>query len=169
MKAIKFACVLLAAFGSMVMVASAADVDIKTLAPAATPAPATLKDFKGLLGDWVGPQGAAGFSAPTGGQIVGHLSLLTPDQKPIVAEIWIFRPEGNSVLVRQKHYNPELKDREEKDTWGERRLAAIDAGHIYLNNLTWVTGGKTLDLYVLIPGQNGAPPNRLVFNFKRVR
>jgi len=169
MKTIRIACALVAALGSMALVASGAEVDIRTLAPTATPAAATLKDFQGLLGDWAGPMGAAGFSAPADKQIVGHLLLLNADQTARVEEIWIFRPEGNSVLVRQKHYNPDLKDREEKDMWGERRLAGIDAGHIYLNNLTWVTGGNTLDLYVLIPGQNGAAPQRIVFNFKRVK
>jgi Domain of unknown function (DUF6265) len=167
MKIMKVLFPLIAALASMM--SAAADMDIRALAPEATPATATLNDFKGLVGQWAGPAGVAGFSAPSGGQMVGHLLLLNADKTPRVEEIWILRPEGASVLVRQKHYTPDLKDREDKDQWAERRLVAIDPGHVYLNNLTWVTKGSSLDLMVQIPGQNGAAPTRLSFSFERAK
>ena len=142
--------------------------DTRTIAPGGAAAPATLNDFRGLLGDWTGKDAAAGFSAPAVGEIVGHLLLYT-DKGPRVQEMWIFRPDGNSVTLHQKHYDPALIDREDKDKWGERKLVAIDPGHVYLENLTWVTKGDDLDLFVRLPGQNGSPPTLLTYHLARAK
>ncbi|HTK34003.1 MAG TPA: DUF6265 family protein [Caulobacteraceae bacterium] len=142
--------------------------DIRVLAPGAAPGAATLADLKGLTGEWAGAGASAGFSAPAAGEIVGHLLIYT-DQGPRVQEIWIFRPEGNSILVRQKHYDAALTDREDKDKWAERKLVAVDPGHIFLENVTWVTNGDVLELHVRIPGQNGAAPTLLNYPMRRVK
>jgi hypothetical protein len=146
----------------------AAAQEVRALAPGAAPAAATLADMKGLEGDWIAANGAAGFSAPVAGEIVGHL-LLATDTGPRVQELWILRPDAGSVLVRQKHYSPDLKDREDKDAWGSRKLVAHDPGHLYFENLTFVTKGDSMDLLVRIAGQNGAAPTMLTYNFKRVK
>jgi hypothetical protein len=144
--------------------------DTKTIAADQPGAPATLNDLKGLFGEWAGPTGAASFSSPMAGQVTGYLLLARPDGAMLVHEYWVLRPDGASVTLYQKHYTPDMKDREAFNTFGVRRLAApIDAGHIYLDNLTWFTKGDTLDLAVTIPGQNGAPPRYLAFSFKRVK
>ena len=142
--------------------------DVRALAPDAAPAAATLDDMKGLFGSWIAKDAAAGFSAPVGGQVIGHL-LLMNGATPRVEELWLLHPEGNSVLVRQKHYTPDLKDREAKDVWGERKLVARDAGHLYFENLTFVTKGDSMDLIVRIAGQNGAAPTYLTYNFTRAK
>lgn len=142
--------------------------DVRALAADAAPAAATLDDMKGIFGDWIAKDAAAAFSAPVGGQVIGHL-LLMNGTTPRVEELWLLRPEGNSVLVRQKHYTPDLKDREAKDVWGERKLVARDAGHLYFENLTFVTKGNTMDLLVRIAGQNGAPPTMLSYSFTRAK
>lgn len=160
---------LICALGLMAGAALAAEVEVKTLASDAPAATATLADFAGLVGNWGGPLGAAGFSAPLGGQMVGHLVLLNPDKSTRVEELWIIRAEGAHVLVRQKHYNPALKAREDNDQWAERQVVAVDPDHIYLNNLTWVTGGHTLRLLVRIPASKTAAEQRLDFSFKRVK
>jgi hypothetical protein len=152
----------------LALAGAASAQDIRTLAPGASPAAAALQDMHGIVGDWVAKDAAAGFSAPAAGEIVGHLLLYT-DAGPRVQEMWIIRPEGESVLVRQKHYAPDLSDREAKDVWGERRLVARDADHLYFENLTFVRKGDGLDLLVRIPGQNGAAPTLLTYNFQRVR
>ncbi len=163
---IKLAAAVLAAVAALAGPACAQD--IRTLAPGAAPAPATLADMKNLLGDWAGPMAAAGFSMTPDGQIVGHLEV-SNGATPRVEEIWIFRPEGGSVLVRQKHFGPDLVPREDKDTWSQRRLVAFDPGHIYLENLTWVTQGDTLTLSVRLPGPNGGPPVVSTNVLKRVK
>jgi hypothetical protein len=168
MKAAAFAAPLFAAL-ALAAAGGAHAQDIRApLASGAAPAPATLGDFKGLVGDWVAKDGSAGFSAPAVGEIVGHLLLYT-DKGPRVQEMWVIRPDGASVLVRQKHFAPDLTQREDKDAWSERRLVAVDPGHIYLENLTFTTKGDSLDLQVRIPGQNGAAPTLLTYSFKRAK
>lgn len=169
MKAMTLAGTVILALGSWSGAARGAEPQVRTLASGVAAAPAALADFKGLIGDWVGPLGAAGFSAPLGGQIVGHLVLLNDDKTPRIEELWVIRQQGAQVVVRQKHYTPDLMDREGTNQWAERRVVAIDPGHIYLENLTWVTGGDTLRLLVQAPARNGAPAMRLAFSFSRVR
>jgi hypothetical protein len=110
-----------------------------------------------LLGNWAGPTAAAGFTATPDNQIVGHLEL-SSGTAPRLEEMWIFRPDGGSVLLSQKHFGADLSEHEDKDTWSHRKLVAIDPGHIYLENLTWVTKGDTLTLLVRsVPRGGGAP------------
>ncbi|HTI67196.1 MAG TPA: DUF6265 family protein [Caulobacteraceae bacterium] len=131
---------------------------VRSLAPGASPAPATLDDFKGLVGNWEGPFAAAAFSPAKNGQIVGHL-FISNGPTPRMQEIWIVRPEGASVLTRQKHFTPDLKDREGKDQWTERRVVAVDPGHIYLDNVTWVVTRDSLTFMTKPAGQAAdAPP-----------
>jgi Domain of unknown function (DUF6265) len=169
MKALKLGVCVWMAATAFALTAAAAEPDIRALAPGATPGAATLNDLKGLVGQWAGPQGAASFSAPIDGQIVGYLVLLSPEKKTLITELWIFRAERGSVLVRQKHITPDLKQIEDKEQWAERALVAVDSGHVYLNNLTWITKGSSLGFEVQIPMPNGAPPRLLSASFARVK
>ena len=63
-------------------------------------------------------------------------------------EIWIFRPDGSTVTLSQKHFGPDLAAREDKEVWAHRKLLGVDPQHIYLENLTWVTQGDALTLLV---------------------
>src|SRR5258708_2330702 len=62
--------------------------EVRSLAPGAAPAPSTLDDFKGLIGNWEGPFVAAAFSPPKNGQIVGHV-FISNGPTPRMQEIWI--------------------------------------------------------------------------------
>ncbi|HUO21633.1 MAG TPA: DUF6265 family protein [Caulobacteraceae bacterium] len=154
---IKFAAVAGAAGLLLAGSARAQDVRPALSPPGAAPASASLADLKGLIGAWQGTTGSAGFSLTADGLIVGHLEL-GDGTKPRVEEIWIIRPVGHSVEVNVKHFDASLVAREDKETWSHRKLVAIDAGGIYLENLTWLTQGDTLTLMVRLMGQNGAPP-----------
>jgi hypothetical protein len=155
---------------SLLGLSAAQAQEVRSLAPGAAAGAATLDAFKGLIGNWKGPLAAASFSEPLNGQIVGHL-VISSGSEPRVEELWIIRPEGNSVLVRQKHFTPDLKGREDRDEWAQRRLIAFDAGHIYLENLTWLTQGDTLGVMTKPPAaQPGAPPAAgLNLTMQRVR
>jgi hypothetical protein len=141
--------------------AGAQTADVRPLSPDATPAKASLADLKGLIGNWSGPMGAAGFSMTNDGVILGHLEL-GDGTKPRVMEIWILKPDGGTVVVSQKHFGPDLVAREDKETWAHRKLLGVDPQHIYLENLTWVTQGDDLTLLVrLATGVSTTPMKRV--------
>jgi hypothetical protein len=146
---------------------------VRTLAADAAPAPASLADLKPMIGDWAGEGASAAFSPAANGQVIGHLALYasTAGQPsgPQVNELWILRPEGASVLLRQKHYVADLSAREDKDVWAQRKLAAVDAQGVYFNNLSFIRKGDHLDLVLKIGGANGAAPAVLTYAMTRVR
>lgn len=142
--------------------------EVRDLAPGASPAVATLADFKGLSGNWFGPTGAAGFTFTSDNQIVGHLEL--GDGKAAhVEELWIFRPDGASVLLSQKHFGADLSEHEGNGVWSHRKLVAVDPGHIYLEDLTWITQGDTLTLLVRSTPRGGGPPRTATVVMQRVK
>ncbi len=156
-----------AALAAFAFASGAMAQEVRTLAPGAEPAKATLADLKNISGNYAGPTAVAAFTMTTDGQIVGHLEI-GDGKAPRVEELWIFRPDGGSILVSQKHFGPALEPREDKDVWSHRKLIAVDPGHIYLEELTWVTDGDTLGLILHRPGDPaGAPLVR--YSLKRVK
>ena len=135
----------LAAMTTLALAGAANAQEVRALASGAEPAKASLADLKNISGNWAGPQSVAAFTVSPNGEIVGHLEIGS-GSAPRVEELWIFRPDNGSILVSQKHFGPALEPREDKDTWAHRKLVAVDPGHIYLENLTWITDGDTLTL-----------------------
>ena len=125
-------------------------------------------DFAGHRGR---PASGAGFSAPVAGEIVGHLVLSDGKTPPAarLEEIWVFRQEGDSVVMHQKIFGADLKGRQEKDDWEERKVVAVEPGHIYLDNFTISTAGDTAQFVVRTGGQNGAAPGYFTVDLKRVK
>ncbi|HVY35267.1 MAG TPA: DUF6265 family protein [Caulobacteraceae bacterium] len=163
---IKFAPAALAAF--VLMSGSARAQEVRDLAPGSQPAPATLADLKGLLGNWVGDTAAAGFTATPDHQVVGHL-VLSSGGAPRLDEMWVFRADGASVLLSQKHFGADLSEKEDKGVWSHRKLVAIDPGHIYLEGLTWVTDGDNLSMILGTPPRDGAPAHSVTVKLHRVQ
>ena len=139
---------------------------IRTLAAGAAPAAAPIGVLSGIIGRWVAPEGESDFSAPIGGQIVGHVALTDDKGAPRVEELWIFRPEGGTLKLRQKIFEGDLTERLEKDKFLERRLIAVEGGRIYFENMTITPKGDTLETVV-----HRAPPlNDIVrLTYKRAK
>ncbi|MBW0144436.1 DUF6265 family protein [Sphingomicrobium clamense] len=76
---------------------------------------------KFLVGDWVG-EGMGGhvtetWSAPHGGQMVGHF-MYAREGKPVFYEIMLIRPnEAGYLEFLVKHFNADFTAWEEKDEW----------------------------------------------------
>lgn len=73
-----------------------------------------------LSGRWVG-EGLGGemeevWSAPVGGQMVGHFRLVR-DGAPVFYEIMLIDVADGGVRMRVKHFNPDFVGWEEKDAW----------------------------------------------------
>ncbi len=157
---------------AIVLLASAAawaagdDAQVRGLAPGATPAAATLADMQPLLGDWVAEGAAAAFSPAVAGQIVGHLTLAM-NGRPFVAELWIIRAEGGSVLLRQKHFGADLQPLQEPPRWLERKLVAKGPHELFFEDLTFSNRAGRLSMKVKIPGGPGKEPQVVTYSFQR--
>jgi hypothetical protein len=82
-------------------------------------AAAPLAELSWLEGSWEGP-GIAGatatevYSAPAGGQIVGHFRQTKADGSPMFYELMIIDEKDGKLRYRLKHFNPDLTGWEEK-------------------------------------------------------
>jgi len=135
-----------------------ADVAVRVAKSGDTPPPATISDFAWLEGTWVGT-GLGGhteesYSAPLGGAIVGYFRLVKAD-KVIFYELVTFVEEGGSVLLRLKHFHPNLIGWEEKDKSVEFKLVAIEGQAAYFSGQTFRREGDTLSTAVLLKGEDG--------------
>jgi hypothetical protein len=149
--------------------AAAAPPEVKSLPNLDAAAPAKLADFKGLVGSWISPQGALDFSDVVGGQIVGHMVLMGEDKSPRNVELWVIRQEGEHVVVRLKHFNPDLKAGEDKDQWNERGVAGVSGNMIYLGNLTLIIGHDTLEMVARPMNDTSSPPRLVTHSFTRAK
>ncbi len=126
--------------------------DTRTLAAGAASPPASIDILKGMIGNWTTQTGAAGWSAPVGGEIVGHVILTDDKGAPRVQELWIFKAEGGSIVLHQKLFDgPGQAEREDKDKFEVRRLVAIEGGKLYFENMTLEPKGDVIDLAVNRP------------------
>ncbi len=111
-----------------------------TLAKGGSVAPATIKDVAWLYGRW----GGAAFggrceetwSKPKAGAMIGMYRLLN-DHKPVFYELMSLSEEEGGLLLRIKHFNPDLTGWEEKETSVEFPLVSFTATTLHFRGLTF--------------------------------
>lgn len=164
----------LLAFAAATLIAPAialADVEVRTLAPGAASPPAKIEDLAWLEGQWVG-QGLGGeteetYSGPLGGTIVSYFRYVK-DGKPVFYELVTLVEQGGSVLMRLKHFHPDLKGWEEKDKTVDFKLVALEREAAYFDGLSIKREGDTLYSAVRIGGKDGSTRVEQ-FSYKRKR
>jgi hypothetical protein len=113
---------------------------VLTLNEDAKPAPARIEDLAWIEGHWRGTGlGAVAeevWSAPEAGAMMGMFRLIR-DGKLSFYEILTLSQEGESVLLRIKHFNPDLTGWEEKDRSVEFRLVRLEPRHAWFDGLTF--------------------------------
>lgn len=124
----------------------------RTLTAGAQPIAAPLSALNGLVGSWVTAFGAGGWSAPVAGQIVGHIVLTDDKGAPRIQELWMFKEEGGTLVLRQKIIEASFVEREPKDQYELRRLIARENGALYFENMTIVPKGDSFQIQVRRPG-----------------
>lgn len=139
---------------------------------AAAPA-ASIADAAWLIGSWSG-SGIAGaeaheaWIAPSGGTMVGIFVQETDAGGIMFSEHMYLMEEGGSLVVKLKHFNPDLTGWEEKDAMVTFRLVHAEPCALYFNALTYrcdEAGG----MVVAVRMKSNAPePQELVFRFRKV-
>jgi Domain of unknown function (DUF6265) len=130
-------------------------------APSDAPGPrAALADVAWLAGEWVGT-GLGGvseetWSAPAAGAMMGMYRLIV-DGKVSFYEFMNLVEADGSLVLKLKHFNPDLTGWEEKDRFVSFRLAKIAPDQIWFGGLTFRRlGPDRLEIFLALRGGDGS-------------
>jgi Domain of unknown function (DUF6265) len=124
-------------------------------ASADVPSPrATVQDLTWLAGRWTGA-GLGGvceeaWSDPEGGAMMGMFRLVR-DGKVVFYEFLTLVEHGGSLLLKLKHFNPDLTGWEEKADFVKFRLLKTSPDAIHFDGLTFKRAGNDrLEIFLAI-------------------
>lgn len=148
-----------------------AEVPVRVAEPGAVPKKAKVTDLAWLEGAWVG-RGLGGeaeeaYSAPLAGTIVGYFRFVK-DGKPVFYEIVTLVEDKGGVILRLKHFHPDLVGWEEKDKSQEFPLIALEGQTAYFDGMTMKRDGDKLFSAVRIRMKDGSTKvEQFVYERKR--
>ena len=92
---------------------------------------------------------------------------LVKDGKPVFYEMmWLLESEG-TLILRLKHFGPELVGWEEKDKTVDFRFIKKDGSRVYFSGLTFERRGNTeLNIYLALRQKDGTVKEE-VFRMRR--
>ena len=141
------------------------------LTPGAASPPARLAAVEWLAGYWVG-EGLGGsveelWSPPRAGAMMGAFRLVRGDAIAFY-ELMTLVEEDGSLVLRLKHFNPDLTGWEEQEETVDFPLVAADGEWIRFDGLSIQrTGADTMTVYVAISSE-GSAPREAEFSYRRV-
>ena len=128
------------------------------LGPDGKSPPATIADMAWLAGHWTGD--ALGgvseeiWSAPQGGSMMGMYRLIR-NGKPVFYELCTIVEENGSLVLRLKHFHPDLKGWEEKDKTVDFPLVALGKGAVHFEAMSFHPQGPSALTVYLVIGEKG--------------
>lgn len=139
--------------------------------------PATLGDAAWLVGQWSGT-GIGGAEAheswlvPSGDTMVGTFVQETAEGGILFTEHMYLMEQDGSLLVKLKHFNPDMTGWEDKDGMVTFRLLATEPCALYFHALTYrcvdSDTGPSSGMVVAVRMKSDNPePQELVFRFRR--
>jgi hypothetical protein len=141
----------------------------RQLASHAQSPPATIADISWLQGHWTGK--ALGgeteemWMPPKGGVMLGMYRLIK-DGKPVFYELLTFAEERGSLVLRLKHFEPDLTGWEEKAESRRFALVAKEPGAVYLEGMTFIRNrDDSITVYVAVDRNGTISEER--FDYRR--
>lgn len=133
---------------------------------------ATMSDVEWLAGHWVGPalggEAEEIWSPPKAGAMMGMYRLVR-DGKVVFYELLTLVQEGGSLVLRLKHFNPDLTGWEEKQKTVDFRLVACGEGIVQFEGMSFHREGDAkLTVYLALEGKDGALHEE-AFRYARAR
>lgn len=140
--------------------------------------PATIADAEWLVGQWSG-EGIGGAEAheswliPSGTTMVGTFVQETADGTILFTEHMYLMEQDGSLVVKLKHFNPDLTGWEDKDGMVTFRLLAAEPCALYFSALTYrcidPAAGPASGMVVAVRMKSDKPePQELMFRFRPV-
>jgi hypothetical protein len=147
-------------------IAFSTDVKIEgqPLAAGQASPPATIHDMAWFAGRWTGDglggQNEETWGPPEHGRMIGTFKH-SQNGKPVFYEFMTFFEHEGSLVLRLKHFNPDLTGWEEKDKFGEFKFVAKKDGAMYFNGLTFMPDGPNgskdaAKIYLALRNKDGA-------------
>ncbi|MFV8819282.1 DUF6265 family protein [Haliea sp. E17] len=141
------------------------------LAPGAASPPAQLADLAWLQGSWRGESimGDAEevYSAPAGGAMMGMFRL-TAGERVRFYEFITLVEEAGSLVLRLKHFGPDLVGWEERAESAEFPLVRVEEDSYFFDGLTIRRHGRDRMTVIVLTGSSGGKATELEFNYHRV-
>ena len=136
------------------------------------PPPASIEQAEWLVGDWVGTgidgaEAAESWLPPSGDTMVGLFVQEKPDGGLMFTEHMYLAEEGGSLVLKLKHFNPDLTGWEEKDGMVRFRLLSIEPCAAYFSSLTYRCEAEGGLLVAVRMKSEGDAVEELVFRFQR--
>ena len=114
------------------------------LSPGRQAPPATIADMAWLAGSWtceaLGGSAEEIWSAPRNGGMMGMFRLIR-NGAPVFYELLTLVEENGSLILRVKHFNPDMTGWEEKDKSINFPLVAKENGAVYFDGMTFKREG----------------------------
>lgn len=135
--------------------------------------PATLEAAAWLAGHWVG-EGLGGvseeiWSPPAGGAMMGAYRLLS-DGKPVFYEFLLLVEENGSLILKLKHFHPDLTGWEEKRDFVDFPLVAVEPGAVHFDGLSFARHADgTLGIYLLLRDRASGAEREETFRLRRAQ
>ena len=143
------------------------------LSPSQKPPAATIADMAWYAGHWTG-EGLGGFneeiwSPPRNSAMMG-MYRMQKDTKIVFYELLTLLEENGSLLLRLKHFNPNLTGWEEKDKTIDFPLVAKKDGMLYFDGMTFKPEGKdAVTVYLAIHSRKDGTVREETFRYTRVK
>lgn len=105
------------------------------------------------------------WSPALGGSMMCVFKLVV-EGKVLFYEICTITEENNTLMLRLKHFNGDLKGWEEKEETIDFRLVKVEKNKVYFDEFTFEKVSENeMNIYVVI--QDGDEENEVKFNYKR--
>ncbi|WDI32045.1 DUF6265 family protein [Hyphococcus flavus] len=136
-------------------------VEIKTLEEGASSPPASVDELAWLVGHWkgsgLGGQSEEFIAPPLDGQMIGAFRQTKADGSLWFYEFYQIVEDQGSLVMRIKHFNPDLTGWEEKDDYVAFRLVETSENAVYFDGLTFkMTGPDEMRAAVVLEGDKTA-------------
>lgn len=170
MKLLLFAVIAFVAFSGVVKTQEKTTDNTLKLAEGQSGEPATLADMAQLSGSWTGT-GLGGvseeiWSKPASGVMMGMYRLIKEDKPVFYEMLWAMEQNG-TLIMRLKHFRPDLVGWEEKERTVDFRFVKKDGKRIYFSGLTFdFMNEKELTIYLALRQKDGTVKEE-VFKMKR--
>jgi hypothetical protein len=144
--------------------------NILSLEPEMTSPQASLQDINWLAGSWEGKAFGGEFeevwTSPSGGSMMGSYKSID-ENKTSFYEFIIIQEINNSLLIKLKHFHPDLKGWEEKDSTIDFPLVKVTKNKVYFDGYTFEKINENLIIvYVLLGKDDKTEEVKFIYNKK---